>query len=136
MPPGEVDQLEVQHPGYLDMVLEDWSAEIDARLTKRYTVPFSAGSPPRVIQRWLCSLVTREAYLKLGVSPNSAQDELLIAQAEKAEANLLEAADAQNGLFGLPLRDDARNTSGVSKGRPKVRSDKSPYDWLNNQGRD
>lgn len=134
MPGEDVDFLETYYPTFLTNLLEDWSAEIDARLAKRYDVPFDASSPPRVIQRWLTSLVTREAYLKRGAQATSEMDGLIISQAEKAEASILEAANSETGLYALPLKQSSPNTSGVTKGRPLVRSAKTPYDWPNNQG--
>lgn len=133
MPARDVDDLQTRYPTFLTNLLEDWSAEIDARLAKRYDVPFDASSPPRVIQRWLTSLVTREAYLKRGVQATSDMDLLIIGQAEQAEKNLAEAANSEVGLFSLPIKQSAPNASGVKKLFPRISSGSSPYDFIDEQ---
>jgi len=129
MPAADVDRLEALFSGWIQQMLDDWSDEIDARLRKRYAVPFNATTPPRVVLRWLKHLGTRDAYAKRGWNPTSEMDrEAIVAAAETALAELKEAADAQNGLFDLPVLASS-SASGVSKGFPFVYSEQSPYTW-------
>ncbi len=127
MPGADVDALEQGEPGFLDETIADELAHIESRLTKRYVTPFSEVSPPRAVLRWLTRIVTLKAYEKRGFNPTSAQDQLIVDAATKAEADIIEAANSETGLFDLPLRQDAPGASGVSKGGPFGYSEQSPY---------
>jgi hypothetical protein len=70
--------------------------------------------------------VTPHAYLKRGCNPSDAQLVELFKDAEKAEAEIKEAADSETGLFDLPLQSGA---SAISKGGPLSYSETSPYVW-------
>lgn len=130
MNPDDVAQL--NGDGFVEAKLEDYSSYIWSRLSKRYA-PFDSTSVPRIILIWLTDLVTLDCYMRLGFSPSSEQDAQIVAKAEQAKADLLEAANSETGLFGIPLRQDTPGTSGISKGRPIVKHDTSPYDWIRNQ---
>lgn len=126
MPQSDVDQLEISDPGFLAQTLDDWSDEINARLSKRYDVPFAAPIPPTVL-RWLNKLTTREAYAKRGYNPSAKSDqESIEAAALRAETELAEAANSQTGLFELP-------TKPLSRGGPSAYSEASPYKWYEEQ---
>ena len=134
MPQGDVDALEDGEPGFLQTILDDWSNEIDARLRKRYATPFVAPIPPTIL-RWLTKLATRDAYGKRGYDPSNKSDvEAIQAAAERCEVELKEAADAKDGLFDLPLRED-RTGSGVGRGGPLAYTESSPYRWQDIQKR-
>lgn len=129
-----VATLEAEVPGFIEAQLEAVSADIDSRLRKRYAVPF--GSPaPHTIRRWLSRLVARECYLRRGIDPTDPQWTSIEAAATKAEEEIKEAADAENGLFDLPLLSTS-NASAVMK--PGVISyiETSPYVWRDRQVRD
>lgn len=130
--PGEyVTAIERQDSGWTATRLEVNSAEIDARLSKRYAVPF--GSPPPIaIQRWLTAITTLECYLKRGFDPTDKQGALYVQHRDEALAEVKEAANAVDGLFELPLRADT-SASGISKGFPKAYSEQSPYVWMDGQ---
>ena len=133
MSSAEVDELEAIAPGWLTAKLAARSRWIDARLAKRYATPF--GDPaPEAVQDWLARIVTLQAYLRRGVDPTDAQFQEIKLDAEKAEAEVQEAAEAQDGLFDLPLRADASG-SGISKGAPYVYSERSPTLWTHIQSR-
>lgn len=136
MPGPDTDQLEITDPGFLNTCLEDWSDYINARLRKRYAVPF-ASPPPPIVLRWLVRLVTRDAYAKRGFNPSAPSDkDSILDAATRAEAELKEAADSKDGLFDLPLRDDAQGQSGVVAGGPLGYSEQSPYVWADRQRED
>lgn len=131
MPGPDVDELEVRAPGFLASRLVAWSQYIDARLRKRYEVPF--GDPfPEIVRIWLTALVTVDAYQKRGWDPGSEQDELINDARQAALADLREAADAETGLFDLPLRQN-NAASGISQGGPFGYSEASPYEWTDVQ---
>jgi hypothetical protein len=131
MPSAYVTEIERTDSGWTATRLELNSAEIDARLSKRYATPF--GSPaPVAVQRWLTALTTLDCYLKRGFDPTDKQGELYVRHRDEALAEVKEAASAVDGLFDLPLRGDT-NASGISKGFPLAYSEQSPYAWTDGQ---
>lgn len=130
MAQSNVDALELNEPGFLDAQLAGWTDQINARLRKRYAVPFASPVPPVVLE-WLVRLVTPRAFLKLGVNPSDEQMTAIFKDAEMALAELKEAADAEMGLFDLPLRAD-RSASGITGGTLAY-SEQSPYTWMGRQ---
>lgn len=130
MPAVDVDALEAISPGWIQVNLDDWSEEIEDLLRKRYAVPFVAPAP-RIILRWLTKLTTADAYERRGWDPGAEKDRITAA-AEKALAEIKEAADAKDGLFDLPLRADQTGVSGVHVG-PMGSSQASPYSWVDDQ---
>jgi hypothetical protein len=73
-----------------------------------------------------------DMYRRRGWAPADEQS-LEIEQARKdALAEIQLAADAENGLFDLPLLEGS-NESGISRGEPFGYSEASPYDWLDRQ---
>lgn len=103
-------------------------AHIEARLRKRYRIPF-ASPAPEAARRWLTFLTTKDCYEKRGYHPGSEQDKAgVIDSATKTELEVTEAANAVDGLFELPLRDDADpQTSAVIAPQPLGYSEQSPY---------
>jgi hypothetical protein len=132
MPTEMVARLENKSPGWLQTKLNAKSAWINAKLWKRYAVPFV--SPyPEIILDWLAALVTPEAYAKIGFNPSSEQDKSSILEpADQARDEIDEAADAEKGKFELPLRQDT-TAPGISRGAPFVYSEQSPYVWADRQ---
>jgi hypothetical protein len=126
MASADVDALEIIEPGWILQQISDASAEIDARLAKRYAVPFSNSSPPLAILRWLTAIVTPLCYFKRGVNPSDAQFAQILKAAERAEAAIKEAADSNTGLYELPLRADSA-AGGITRGFPRGYSEASPY---------
>lgn len=131
MPTSDVDELEARAPGFIARQCEVATADVDARLRKRYAAPFSAPVPLKV-QAWCARLVTRVAYLKRGVDPTDPQFAAYVADAESVNAELKEAADAEFGLFDLPLRQDTTAT-GLRAPTPLSYSERSPYVWTDVQ---
>jgi hypothetical protein len=131
IPESFVDDIEKRQPGWVDLQLEHGARWIDARLRKRYATPFAAfdESPdptPPTVQGWLARLVTVRVMIRRGVDPNDLQFELIRDDADKAEAELLEAANSDEGWFDLPLRVD-ENGSAITQGNPRYYSEASPY---------
>lgn len=136
-PQGFVEELETLAPGWVAGQLEHYSRVIDARLRKRYAVPF-ADPAPETVKEWLARLVTLRVYLRRGVDPTDEQFDAIRQDARDVLEELKEAADAETGLFDLPLVDSA-DGSAISKGGPLGYSEASPYVWADVQvsaGRD
>lgn len=129
MPAEDVAYLEDRAPGFLIARLKVNSSRINGRLGKRYT-PFA--EPPEIVLGWLVALTNVDAYEKRGWNPADAQSAQIIEARESALAELKEAADGENGLFDLPLRDNEA-ASAISKGDPLSYAEPSPYDWTTNQ---
>lgn len=136
MPPAYLDQLEatypesrdalgvVTYPGFVQSQLELESDYILSRLAKRYG-PFIAPFP-LAVKRWLAALVTLQCWQRRGFDPTDSTMQSVIDSAERAHAQLKEAADARDGLFDLPLRADVTLT-GISRGGPISYTQTSPF---------
>lgn len=133
MPGDAVDELETRRPDFLVGQLNRYWNWLQAVLRKRYDVKAMAADPPETVLGWLVDLVTKEAYDARGYDPSGKSDEDAIkGRAERARAEIKEAADSQNGLFELPLLATLE-TDGVSKGGPLASSEQSPYVWADTQ---
>lgn len=131
MPDVDIDVVEAEREGFTLARLTAWSARIDSRLRKRYKAPFAV-PVPEVILDWLTKIVTFELYLKRGRDPQDPTLADIKAERDEAIADIKEAADAQNGLFDLPLRDDV-GTTAITKSGPIVFTETSPYVWTTRQ---
>lgn len=131
MPKAWIVEVEVQAPGWILAQLEAWSRTIDARLRKRYKVPF-ADPAPDVVQLWLARIVTKYTYLRRGVRASDEEVQTIFEDADNALKEIQEAADSKDGLYDLPLLD-AQDPSGISKGGPLASSQQSPYVWTDEQ---
>lgn len=130
--PSEVlSEVETRYPGWIAAQLLTYSAQIDARLAKRYTTPFATPAPEMVCN-WLTRLVTPRVYYKRGVDPADKQIDDLIQDAARVLDELKDAADSATGLYDLPLRADT-DSSGISKRRVLTRADPDPYSWTDRQ---
>jgi hypothetical protein len=128
MPASYVGDIEAIQPGWSLTKLTSLSRLIDARLRKRYAVPFSAPYP-ETAQHWLSTIATPQFYLKRGVDPTDAQFAAMVEAATKAWSEVAEAANSDTGLFDLPLIADVAAPGGISKGAPLAYTETSPYVW-------
>lgn len=128
MPSADVDVVEIDTPGFTTKRLEVNSSKINARLRKRYAVPFSAALVPipEAVLDWLTKLTQWDLYLKRGVDPSDPSIAHVKADKEQADAELLEAANGEIGLFDLPV-DETKDASAITKGGPMGYSETSPY---------
>ena len=131
MPSVKIDRLEALAPGWLASKLTARSRWIDARLAKRYAVPFVA-PVPEAVEDWLARIVTLQAHLRHGVDQLDEQFQEIKTDATSAETEVKEAAEATDGLFDLPLRADTTG-SAITKGAPYIYSEKSPTVWTRMQ---
>jgi len=127
MPTEDIDVIETKQDGWCLAQCDLLYAKICARLRKRYAVPFATPIPV-IVEGWIATIVTALAYLKRGANPSDEQQGDIFKAAEAAWGEVREAADAENGLFDLPLRADSIAT-GISKGMPLGYSERSPYRW-------
>mgnify|MGYP006346647153 CR=1 FL=1 len=132
MPPEDVDRLDDQYPGFLAQTIASEQARIESRLRKRYAIPFALPFPETAIG-WLVAAVTLAAYQRRGWNPSSEENQLIVKADETARAELKEAADSNEGLYDLPLRENAVEGSGIAKGGPYGYSEASPYVWTDCQ---
>jgi hypothetical protein len=145
MPSPDIDLIESLEAGWVQAQIDRVGAALDARLAKRYAVPFG-GAPvidpplredvPQVIEDWITTIVTARAYAKRGVNPSSGElwfTEMVIEPMKAAGAAILEAANSDTGLFDLPLKESAAPAGGATRGGPKGYSEASPYVWTDAQ---
>jgi len=128
LPAVDISDVETIQAGWVDRKLRAISRSIDARLRKRYAVPFSYPYPDAICD-WVARIMDPQLLKKRGVD---ATDEQFISIAEDAKAALeeiKEAANAEEGLFDLPV-DDTADGSAITKGGPLAYSETSPYVWL------
>jgi hypothetical protein len=126
----DCNDIYAREPDKVDNALADVTEWINARLRKRYD---EAQLPTnRTILGWCRDIVDFEVFLFKGGNPSSMQDGLYKEKHDTAKAEILEAANAENGLFDLPLKQNVRDT-GIAKGGPLVYSEASPYTWLDRQ---
>jgi hypothetical protein len=132
LPVVEVDYVETDSPGFVASRVNVAISYIHGRLRKRYgnSLPFSAPYP-EIILDWITRLVSYEVLRKRGLNPQDPNAEMFKADAERALAELKEAADSRDGLFDLPSPEEG--DSNVSTGGPLGYSEQSPYVWTNTQ---
>src|SRR5262249_40937353 len=128
MPDEDIDLVEQRYPGYLAAKLDEETAWINGRLKKRYAAPFK-DPVPTIVLGWLAKIVTPAAYKKRGWNPSSEQDQDILKEAETAREEIKEAADSNEGLFELPVRQDLPGGTGVVFGGPLGYAEASPYTW-------
>ena len=132
MPLSGVEELENWYTDWLKSTLQNYSGVIDARLKKRYKVPFDGPPYPEQVVNWLVRLVDPRAYLKRGVDVNDAQLTKLVDDSTVALAEIKEAADSENGLYDLPLLITP-NAEGIIKPKILSTSDANAYSWMRRQ---
>jgi len=125
IPGSYIDDLEVAYAGYVDAMVAQVSAAIDARLAKRYAVPFDAPAPIAV-QAWVTQIVDLQVWLKRGFDGTTLDGEQYVRASQQAYDEVREAADAKDGLYDLPLRSDT-TASGIARTAIRWQSNASPY---------
>ncbi len=131
MPAYRVDEINISSPNWLGRQLVKKSAWLDAQLRKRYAAPF-AQPYPEVVKDWLARIVTHLCYLRGGVDQTDQQFQDVADDRKAAELEVQAAADAEKGLYDLPLRQDT-TASGISKQSPRLYVEASPYAFMRDQ---
>lgn len=129
LPAEYIDAVELAASGYTGLQLQLETAYIDSILAKRYLTPFlTNGLPnaPLVVRRWLVDLVTLQVWLKRGLDATQQDAEIYLESARLAKEELQAAANAQDGLYELPLRADNQNL-GTAKPRVHSYHETSPF---------
>lgn len=132
MPADYIDAIERSQAGWVDAQLALVWAKIEARLWKRYAIPFIAPAP-EVALGWLTDIVTLRCWVKRGFDPGTLDMQPILDAAAQAQADVAEAADGEVGKFELPLRQDSL-TNATKRGGPRSYSEASPYVWTTLQG--
>ena len=127
LPSVDIDDVETIQSGWIDRKLQAISRSVDARLRKRYAVPFSSPYPDAVCD-WVARIMDPLLLKKRGVDATDEQFVSIDEDAKAAKEEIKEAANAEEGLFDLPALDTA-DSSAISKGGPLVYSETSPYVW-------
>lgn len=118
----------------LNLWLRRYSSEIRARLVHRYAVDFSDPGPvPEVIRGWLVTLVDREVWKATGTNPEGRVDGWYDEDKKHVDEQLKEAASAQEGLFGLPLKSTSPDGTTAITNACLGYSEQSPYTWTDLQ---
>ena len=133
LPANVLQQIEVSTPGWLAAQIEAVSHGIDARLSKRYHVPFKVPYPD-VLKSWIINIVSLNAWLKRGMVATDESFGEYKAMHDRAIEEIREAANSETGLFDLPI--DATGPGGASaivRANPQSYSEASPYVWLDVQ---
>lgn len=132
LPSEWIDEVETRHPGWIAKQVDLVSAlEIDARLSKRYVTPFESPAP-LAVQSWVARILDARVLVRRGIDPVDDQYAAMLADATAAKAEILEAANAETGLYDLPLRADT-DASGIARPAPRSYTEASPYVWATRQ---
>lgn len=131
IPSGYLTELDTKYPGWIAAQLGAVSARLDVQLRKRYDVPFSSPYPV-VVTQWVAAIVDVLCWLKRGIRTTDEQFQEYKARGDAAIKEIAEAADAEKGLFDLPV--SGGNTSAVvTRSWPRTYTETSPYAWMDGQ---
>lgn len=111
---------------FVDSQLVIATSRVVARLRKRYDVAQLVAPYPEIVLGWIVAEVTPKLYKRRGWDPSDAQSVDVLEDAQQALTEQKEAADSNDGLYELPLRQDLQ-TSAVSQGGPFGYAEQSPY---------
>jgi len=128
LPSVDIDDMETMQAGWIARKLRAISRSVDARLRKRYAVPFESPYPDAVCD-WVARIMDPQLLKKRGVDATDEQFISIADDAKLAIEEIKEASDAEAGLFDLPAVDTA-DGSAITKGEPLGYSETSPYVWM------
>lgn len=126
----ETVRLMALAPSFLQARLDYHSAALDAQLAPRYDTPFApdlTGAYPLILQSWVIGLTAADAWLRLGRNSQDLDVQQTLDDATAIRAAITAAADAEKGLYALPLRADKLAQSGIVRPGPISYSAHSPY---------
>lgn len=132
IPGSQVDRCAAQGKNVQTWLDIHWS-HIKARLVKRYAVAndFQDGDVPEKIIEWLVVLTDIDVWKCVGGVPEGREDGWADKDRDRVNEELREAANADAGLFELPLRaSDPLGASAVNKGGPIVVSYATGFDYF------
>lgn len=135
IPAKHLYAFEENHPGSFAAIALSVSRMFDARLSKRYAVPFDQADPPEALRFHVANVVAYNVWLKIGFDPGSEQDAYIKEARDESLAWLKEAADSEAGTVELPRKeaDPVPAQSAITRSGPKSISDPSPFTWVSRQ---
>lgn len=128
MPAEDVDDVEARYPGITAATITAVSGMFDARLRKRYAVPFEAPYP-QPLKMAVSGWVAYRLWLKRGFNPSAEHNGSIELDYTEAKEWLSEAANSETGLIELPKKEEPLGPGAVSAGGPLGYSEASPYAW-------
>lgn len=132
LPDSYVDSVETRASGFtLAQIAQVSSLDLDGRLRKRYAAPFQAPVPEAILV-WVTRIVSFRVLTRYGWDPQDPTCSLVQQDLNDALAQIKEAADAVDGLWDLPLRDDT-TASGIVAPATRAYSEQGPYVGLSKQ---
>lgn len=129
--PEYVAEVNSRYPTFLPAQFGLVSAYIEGRLRKRYPQAFVAPYPLQLID-WATHILTYRMMNRRGIDSTDEQAADYRKNHDTALAEVLEAADSENGRWDIPLRADT-NQSGIDDTLPMSYSQSSPYVWMDEQ---
>lgn len=134
IPAKHLYAFEENHPGSFEAIATAVSRMFDARLSKRYAVPFDQNDPPEALRFHVANVVAYQVFLKIGFDPGSEQDAYIKEARDESLAWLKEAADSEGGTVELPRRETIPTAqSAIARSLPKAVSDATPFAWVGRQ---
>lgn len=126
-----IDEVELRYPGFITQQIQLTSGWMDGRLRKRYPNAFTVPYADQIVQ-WCAAIVADKVMRKRGIDETDRQAEQYAEDRKRAEDEIKEAADSENGLWDIPLRSDTL-TTGIVDPVPRSSSQQSPYVWQDEQ---
>lgn len=120
-----VNSIDTERPDFIDVALSERSAELNARLRKRYNVPLTMAEVPTMVRRWVIVLVSYDVLTASGF-PANGSEEPIVAEYQLALEQIKETADTENGLYELPLYADE---TGHAEKRAKCKWGRAMDPW-------
>lgn len=127
--PADVDRVEARFPGITAARLATAHARLNARLQKRYRLPFLTPVPECLVW-WEAVVVSYELLTDLrGLNPESGQGPRLEQAYQEAKEWLTAAVDSEHGDVELRSAEAPLGAAAVNAGGPLGYSELSPYTW-------
>lgn len=80
-------------------------ATIYDQLRRQYDIGAMVTTEPLIVKKWIATMVAPSIYVKRGVDPTDLQFQEYVRKATNAEKAVADAANAEKGLYDLPMLD-------------------------------
>lgn len=131
--PSDVDRVEGRFPGITQARLDTAHARLNAKLMKRYRLPFQTPVPQCLV--WYEAVIVSYELLAdvRGLNPESGQGPRVEQAYQEAQEWLKAAVDPEHGDVELRAAEAGLGPSAVNAGGPFGYSEASPYAWIDAQ---